>query len=358
MEGDLPIGETILEQCYSKRHNVFYNHFARIIMLLMTGILITGLFLAGCNRTEDEENELSYPLQERLESLEALYPPDICRAELYASGLCVVTDDVPSPEEAVGAEAAAVFSLDDHQVLLERNAFERLYPASITKVMTALVAIRHGDLQDESRLHQKVTIGQEAVITESGASLCHINPGDTLTMEQLLYGLMLPSGNDAGAAIAMHISGSMEEFARLMNQEARAMGATDTHFVNPHGLHDEQHYTTAYDLYLIFQEALKEPLFCKLISTAEYTAQYTDAQGQPKSQTWNNSNQYLTGQQTMPGGLSVLGGKTGTTKAAGSCLIMGSRDEQGHEFISVVLKAENRQALYRDMSNIIWKIVN
>ncbi len=347
-----------MKQCYKRWQNMFLTHFARTVVVLMAGTLSAGLFLVGCSQTNNGVEELSYPLQERIEALAALSPLENGKAKPFASELCVVTDDVPSPDSTVGAKAAAVFSLDDHMVLLEKNAFKRLYPASTTKVMTALVAIRHGGLQDEIKLRQKVTIGQEAVITESGASLCHINPGDTLTMEQLLYGLMLPSGNDAGAAIAVQVSGSIEEFAHLMNQEAKALGATDTHFVNPHGLHDEQHYTTAYDLYLIFQEALKEPLFRKLIATQKYTAEYTDAQGQPKSQTWNNSNQYLTGNQPMPNGLSPLGGKTGTTSAAGSCLIMGSRDDQDHEYISVIMKAENRQALYQDMTNIIMKIVN
>ena len=201
-------------------------------------------------------------------------------------------------------------------------------------------------------------MGQETVITEQGASLCHIRPGETLTMEQLLYGLMMPSGNDAGAAIAVYMAGSIEGFAEMMNQEARAVGATDTHFVNPHGLHDEDHYTTAYDLYLIFQEAMKEPVFRQIVGTGTYTAEYTDANGEPKTQTWNNSNQFLTGQQPMPQGLTVLGGKTGTTSAAGSCLIMGSQDMEGHEYVSVVMKAENRQALYQNMTNIIQKIVN
>lgn len=348
-----------MKRSHRSWQNLVQTDFARNIVVLVAGTLTAGLLLVGCSQNEKREEDFIYPVQEGIEALSSLSSsPDICKAEPFAANLCVVTADVPPPDREVGAEAAAVFSLDDHLVLLQRNAFEKLYPASMTKVMTALVAIRQGRLQEESNLKQKVTVGEEVVITESGASLCHINPGDTLTMEQLLYGLMLPSGNDAGAAIAVYLSGSIEDFSRLMNQEASALGATDTHFMNPHGLHDEQHYTTAYDLYLIFQEALKEPLFRKIIATDSYTAEYTDAQGEIKSQTWNNSNQYLTGQQPMPSGLSALGGKTGTTRAAGSCLIMGSKDQQGHEYVSVVMKAENRQTLYQDMTNIIQKIVN
>lgn len=315
------------------------------------------LMLTGCGQKETIPDTV-YPLQERLDDLSFLLPLDDRRAELFASDLCVISSEVPGQDSNIKAESAAVFSLDDPSTLFAKNAFKRLYPASITKVMTALVAIRHGHLSEEQNLQEKVTVGQEAIITESGATLCHISPGDTLTMEQLLYGLMLPSGNDAGATIAVHISGSIQDFAELMNQEAKAIGATDTHFVNPHGLHDEQHYTTAYDLYLIFQEAMKEPIFRKVVGTSAYTADFLDAQGNAKSQTWKNSNQYLTGQQPMPSGLSVLGGKTGTTRAAGSCLIMESKDEQGREYVSIVMKSENRQTLYQDMTNIIQKIVN
>ena len=107
----------------------------------------------------------------------------------------------------VTSEAAALFDVSDRETLYSKEAFERLYPASITKVMTALVAIKNGDL------NARVVVTDDAVITESGATLCGIEPGDTLTLEQLLYGLMLPSGNDAGAAIAVHIAGSIDKFA-------------------------------------------------------------------------------------------------------------------------------------------------
>lgn len=323
------------------------NQFHRIFGM---GVLSISLLLAGCGQGQGLEG--AYPAKERMEELVLLLPGQYQRAEPFASGLCIVTEDDQAFDGGVDAEAAAVFSLADHQTILQKHALERLYPASMTKVMTALVAIRYGDLQE------KVTVGQEAIITEEGATLCYIKPGDSLTLEQLLYGLMMPSGNDAGATIAVHMAGSIEGFADMMNREAWAIGATDSHFVNPHGLHDVQHYTTAYDMYLIFQEALKEPMFRKVIGTDVYTADYVDGQGQPKTQTWKNSNQYITGQQPMPEGLIAIGGKTGTTRAAGSCLIMGSKDGQGKEYVSVVMKAENRQKLYEDMTNIIRKVAN
>ena len=217
--------------------------------------------------------------------------------------------------------------------------------------MTALIAIKYGNLEDQ------VTVTEDAVITETGATLCGIQPGDTLTLEQLLYGLMLPSGNDAGAAIAIHMAGSIDAFADKMNEEAKRLGATDTHFMNPHGLHDEDHYTTAYDLYLIFNEALKYPEFRTVTGSTAYTANYTNKAGESISKTWRGGNWYLTGEHETPEGLTVFSGKTGTTKAAGYCLIMAEKDTSDREFISVVLKSDSRLHLYDNMTNIISKIV-
>ena len=273
-------------------------------------------------------------------------------ASLFASDLCVVTDESQYSPSDTTSEAAGLFDITDGQVMYSKNAFERLYPASITKVMTALIAIKYGDLTDT------VTVTEDAVITEAGATLAGIHPGDQLTMEQLLYGLMLPSGNDAGAAIAVHMAGSIDAFAELMNREAQKLGATGTHFMNPHGLTNADHYTTAYDLYLIFNEALKQPEFRKVTGTTSYTADYTDGSGNPVSTTWEGGNWYMVGQRQTPDGLTVFSGKTGTTSAAGFCLIMASRDQKEKEYISVVLKAPSRPGLYDNMTNIISKIVD
>ncbi|MCD8222576.1 MAG: serine hydrolase [Clostridiales bacterium] len=274
------------------------------------------------------------------------------RADGMAAGLCVIDGSEDTPDASVIGEAACVFADDGTAVILQKNPFEKLYPASITKIMTALTAIRYGSLSDT------VTVGDETVITEAGASLCRISPGDNLTLEQLLYGLMLPSGNDAAAAIAVAISGSIESFSQLMNDEAYRIGATDTHFVNPHGLHDENHYTTAYDLYLIMHEALREPIFRQIIGTSSYTAQYTDSSGTAKTQVWESSNQYLTGDRELPEGFSVIGGKTGTTKAAGYCLILAVDNQESEEYISVILKSDSRDHLYDSMNRIICEIGN
>ncbi len=306
------------------------------------------LFSVGCGREEELTNPYSFenrPVLADIAEEEAL-------GHFFAEDLCVVSDETAFSSSELDSEAGALFDLEGKHTLYSKNAFERLYPASITKIMTAILAIKYGNLDD------MVTVTKDAVITEPGASLCHINPGDQLTLEQLLYGLMLPSGNDAGAAIAVHIAGSIESFADMMNQEALSLGATDTHFVNPHGLTDENHYTTAYDLYLIFNEALKLQKFREITGVSSYDASYVDKDGAPVSQTWKSSNMYMLGKKETPDGVTVFSGKTGTTKAAGSCLIMASSYHQDHEYISVVLKAENKDKLYENMTKLISKIVN
>lgn len=313
--------------------------------------LSLSLFLGGCGSTDEKQMTQMYSFDERPLTIEDA-GEDSGYAELFAGDLCVVTDESMFAEDDVTSEAAALFDMTDKTVLYSKQAFEQLYPASITKIMTALIAIKYGNPEDQ------VTVTQDAVITESGATLCGIKPGDTLTMEQLLYGLMLPSGNDAGAAIAVHMAGSIDGFSDMMNEEARKLGATGTRFMNPHGLSDQQHYTTAYDLYLIFQEALKYPEFRQVTSSVAYTANYTDKDDNPVTQTWNGSNWYMTGKQETPDGLTVFSGKTGTTQAAGYCLIMASRDQEDKEYISVILKADSRPGLYSNMTNIIRKIVD
>ena len=312
--------------------------------------LMAGFLLCSCGKKE-EALDRPYSFTERSFPVELTDSTD-GYASLFASDLCVVTDESQYSPSDTTSEAAGLFDITDGQVMYSKNAFERLYPASITKVMTALIAIKYGDLTDT------VTVTEDALITEAGATLAGIHPGDQLTMEQLLYGLMLPSGNDAGAAIAVHMAGSIDAFAELMNREAQKLGATGTHFMNPHGLTNADHYTTAYDLYLIFNEALKQPEFRKVTGTTSYTADYTDGSGNPVSTTWEGGNWYMVGQRQTPDGLTVFSGKTGTTSAAGFCLIMASRDQKEKEYISVVLKAPSRPGLYDNMTNIISKIVD
>ena len=223
-----------------------------------------------------------------------------------------------------------------------------MYPASTTKIVTALVALKYGNLDDV------VTIGYNAThITEYGAKLCGFAEGDKITLKKLLYSFLICSGNDAGIAIAEHISGSVEKFAELMNKEAKSLGCSGSNFVNPHGLHDDNHYTTPYDLYLVFHELLNYDVFMDIINQSSYKAEFKGADGSKKTLWFSSTDKYLLGSAKAPDGVTVIGGKTGTTSMAGSNLILYTKNDNGKDYISVVMHASDSFSLYSQMSHLL-----
>ena len=274
------------------------------------------------------------------------------RAEPFTKDLCVTAGDVAFEDENLQtAEAGTIMDLSTHEVLFAQNVHERLYPASLTKVMTALVAIRYGNLDDV------VTIDENALDIDPESSVCYLELGDQYTLKQLIYGMLLASGNDAANAIAWHVGGSLEEFVSLMNQEAAAIGATNSHFMNAHGLQDENHYTTPYDMYLIFNEAIKYSTFTDAINQQSYTVTYTAGDGEQYERTWFATNYYFTGESTPPDNVTVFGGKTGTTDEAGACLSLLTKDPYGNSYFSIIMKADTKDDLYSDMNDLL-SIIN
>ena len=307
--------------------------------------------LSGCSAAK-EELVVPYENSSALYGLAARDETASETVDFFASDLCVTDADVNNEAgNDFTSSSSGVFDVTTGDVVYADNVFERLYPASTTKIMTALVALKYGNLSDT------VTVSASALDLEEGSSVCYLKEGDQLTLEQCLYGLLIKSGNDAANAIAETVSGSSDAFVALMNQEAAALGAVDTHFVNPSGLHDDNHYTTAYDLYLIFQEALKNETFRTIIHTDRYLTAYTSATGERISATWSTTNQYLTREADAPETITVVGGKTGTTLAAGSCLILLSENAAGEENITVVMKSRDKTTLYTEMTELLNKTV-
>ncbi len=263
----------------------------------------------------------------------------------FAKEISVVADS-DTVDDSFLPKAGIVAKRDGEILKFSKNATGRMNPASTTKILTALLALKYADPD------KIVTVGSEVYDVDTGSSLAGLRPGDTLTMRDLLYGLMLPSGNDAANAIAKAVSGSQESFVDLMNKEALLLGATQSHFSNPSGLTADDHYTTAYDLYLITDEALKYPMFREIVSSAGYTLNYTKANGEMSSRTWKNGNRFLFQEQEKPEGITIVGGKTGTTIAAGSCLVLVYGKEDA-EYVAVVLNADNREILYSNMYNLL-----
>lgn len=271
------------------------------------------------------------------------------KAAGFASALCVPESDMALDPEGVNAAAFGLFNVTDREVVSQSGIYDKVYPASTTKVLTCLIALERGDLD------AIVTVPEESDITVSGSSMADLLPGDQLTLRDLLYGLMVPSGNDAAVAIACHISGSVSDFCELMNQRAAEIGATGSHFVNPHGLPDEDHYTTAYDMYLILNEAMKNPDFSQFASQSEYTASVTGSDGAVRQVTWENGNGFLAGNFQLPDGVQMKAGKTGHTNAAGFCLVLSETTGSGDELISVIFNAPTYEDLYNGMRTLITK---
>lgn len=217
------------------------------------------------------------------------------------------------------ARAACIMEMETGRVLFACSMHDRLPMASTTKVMTALLAIELGD--PESR----VTCSKNAYGVP-GTSI-YLQEGETLTLREMLLGLMLASGNDAAVAIAEHIGGTVEQFAAMMNERAREIGAVNTHFANPHGLPDEAHYTTAYDLTLIAREAMKNDTFREIVSKQRASIPW---EGRTYKRQLNNKNRLLKDYE------GATGVKTGYTSKAGRCLVFGAMREN-MELIGCVL---------------------
>ncbi len=310
-----------------------------------------SVFMGGCGASG---YDMPYSVDSEISSFRVVNIGEETRTAVpFAAELCVVSSDVALDKlDMANVSGAALFDLNSGETIYAKNAHEQLYPASLTKVMTALVALKYGTSD------MMLTASANVTNLESGAQVCGLKEGDQMTLAQALHILLINSANDAAVMIAEGIAGSVEEFAELMNQEALSIGATNTHFVNPHGLSDESHYTTVYDMYLIMNEALNYDMFSEIIRMNSYTTVYYDKNGSNKELSVKSTNFYLAGEAEAPAGVTVLGGKTGTTNAAGHCLILVSKDTSNNPYISVILRAESRDDLYTQMTELLGEINN
>lgn len=322
------------------------NNLKRLsVFFLTSAFLLTGCGQASYNMPYTADSEVSSFRIVNVEEEQRV-------ASAFASDLCVVSEDISAADLEITASSAGLFDINNKNTIYAKNVHEKLYPASLTKIMTALVALKHGTSD------MMLTATANVKILESGAQVCGIKEGDRMTLDQALHLLLINSANDAAIMIAEEIAGSVEAFADMMNEEALALGATNTHFVNPHGLSDDNHYTTAYDMYLIMNEAVNYGLFNEIIHMDSYSTVYTDKNGASKEISVKSTNYFIQGTAKAPDGITVLGGKTGTTNAAGHCLILLSRDASGNPYISVIMRADSRDELYEQMTDLLGEISN
>ena len=238
---------------------------------------------------------------------------------------------------SIQADGGIVMDADTGTVLYGKNMDQQYYPASITKILTALIVLEHCDLDE------MVSFSHDDVYNvEAGSSSAGIDEGDVLTVRDCLYALMLASANESANALACHVSGSREEFAKLMNEKAASLGCTGSHFANPSGLNDENHYTTAHDMALIAREAIKNPEFLAINGTRSYKLAPTKRT--PEGGYVANHHKMLNKNESVyyPG---AFAGKTGYTSLAGNTLVTCAKKD-GMTLIAVVLNGH--QSHYSD----------
>ncbi len=269
---------------------------------------------------------------------------------VFISSVSISNASFEPPE--ITAPSGILIDASTGDILYEKNSHELMYPASTTKTMTAILALENANLED------KVVIDKETPFTDG--SRIYVIEDEILTIEQLLYALMVESANDAAVALAKHVSGNVEEFAKLMNKRAKELGALNTNFVNPNGLPNEEHVTTAYDLAMIARHGMTIPKFVELTNTVRYQIPPTNKQVETRY--FKNSNRFL---WAVGGNNRILykgewidikcdyikGIKTGYTMDAQQCLIS-SALKDSHRFISVVLKAKGTN-IYLDTRTLI-----
>lgn len=319
-------------------------------MRWLFGICMLGMIgTAGCGY-ENAEIRSGAPDFERNRVEAGTFSSEV---EKYAKELSGNADYYCIPNESLTRKNSSdpvvmLYRVNDPKVLSEADVTVRLYPASVTKLLTAYTALKHANLDDT------VTFSYQAShLNISGAMVCGFQEGDSLSLRDLLSAMLLFSGNDAAIAVAEHVSGSITEFAALMNQEMQKLGGMHSHFVNPHGLHDANHYTTAYDIYLVMNEMLCDDVFRSLVKQSTCTVYYTDAGGVQKTKTFQNTNRFLINEEEIPENVDIIGGKTGTTNAAGCCLVQAFLTKEGNTYIAEVFGAKDYDSLYEKMSELI-----
>lgn len=320
-------------------------------ILLILALMLVPALLCSCNKGSSILNE--YNLQNN-SGLDYAVDSDLTYADGFASNIAVVPSDAEntSGSEKLHSESALLVDATTGEVLLQKNPHTKEYPASTTKILTSLLAIKYGDINASRK------VGSEVLITESNVVLCDFREGDYIPFDIMIHGAMLKSGNDAAAALALFASDNLDDFAKLMNEEAKKLGATESNFVNPHGLFNENHYTTVYDMYLIFNEAIKNEYFVDVLASTNYTGTFsrTTAYGEYSINcSYPNTNQYISGQRTAPSYISVVGGKGGYTEVARRSYVM-LANANGHQYIFVIMKSESVNEMYDDLDYLMTLI--
>ena len=321
------------------------NRIEIAILALMTGMLM----LTGCKKNDIPIEYDEYDLSENYKIDMEATPKEM---PLFAEDICATNTDIidSSTINSASIYSAGVFDVNNKKTLYSYLIHTQVNPASLTKLMTVLLVL------DNCSLDEMVTV-PDVTIYEEGVQKFGLTEGDQISVGNLLYLTVVYSANDAALALAKYVGGSEEGFAVMMNDKAKALGATRSNFVNPHGLSHDDHYTTAYDLYLIFNACVKYEVFVNMINTKEYDITYTTAAGESVTKTIKTTDKFINGDYEQPYSVEIIGGKTGSTVAAGKCLIVYAKDASGNPYIGIIMGANDEQALYTTMRTLLNETV-
>lgn len=307
-------------------------------------VIICCMILQSCSNLEYE-----YKNQRLINNLY------VANDDMFAKGIAynivVPNNNEENAVQNIGAEGYFIASLDRFKSSYAKfhNPFKRLPMASLTKLMTCLVV-----LENCKDLNAEYYVSMNAVDFEKGVSTANLKAGDKVKVKDLLYGLMIPSGNDAAMVLAENLVDNYDNFIIMMNNKAEKIGALNTHFANPHGLDSEYHFSTAYDLFLITKELSKYDIFKDITSRREYEAEIDSSTGTKRTVKWENTNYFVTEELLMSSNVELLAGKTGTTNNAGNCLVLFVKDKNTkQEYISVVLNAKSKRNSYYNSNALI-----
>lgn len=327
-------------------NNIFRINKLRSILSIFIVICIT--LLTGCNYQSYDTSQLLH--------ISGNSELPIVRPKGLATENVVIPYDAYIFDDAdFEFGAGLLINQTKNEVVYAANPHKRIYPASMTKILTAIIVMEAVD-KGQISLDDTVVVGKKIEFNEDNVAVLGLQPGDYITVNDLMHGLLVSSLNDCAVVLARYVSGSVSDFVELMNDKAAELGATNSHFVNPHGLHDNKHYTTPYDLYLIFKEFLKNDTLLQIDSKSTYTLKYS-RDDEIVEIDLTATNAFLSNSFDMPTGYHITGWKTGTTEKAGSCIILEFvSDDVGDKYICLVSNAKDHETLYQNVQDMLKQI--
>lgn len=321
---------------------------------IVAAICCIAILLTGCDFNITNKLEYEYNTSEKINMSINADMPTIKISSLANNYAVIPFDGYVYSDEEANYMACLLVNQTEKEVLQCANPHKRIYPASMTKIMTAMIVVDEINAGRLS-LNETITLSKSITFDDPDATGCGLRAGDSITVKELLYALLIRSFNDCCVVLAERIAGSEDAFCDMMNQKALEIGATNTHYANSHGLHLANHYTTIYDLYLIFQEFSTYDMLSEIDGMRSYTMKFYRSSGELVEVECSPTNGFM-GEYALPEGLTMHGWKTGTTSQAGNCLIMGVTDSDNKEYIAVVANAIDKSALYEEMTNMLTNI--